>query len=72
MYGADMNYRVVDKDINELELLVVMDHLKNRGTNYASIYKGNDCIWVATGSSSCPINEYFIFREGRLVDIQID
>jgi len=67
-----MNYRVVDKDINELELLVVMDHLKNRGTNYASIYKGNDCIWVATGSSSCPINEYFIFREGRLVDIQID
>lgn len=67
-----MNYRVVDKDINELELLVVMDHLKNRGTNYASIYKGNDCIWVSSGSSSRPINEYFIFREGRLVDIQID
>lgn len=61
-----------DKDINELELIVVMDHLEKRGTRYANIYKGNDCIWVATGSSSCPINEYFIFREGRLVDIQID
>ena len=61
-----------DKDINELELIVVMDHLKKRGTEYANIYKGNDCIWVATGSSSRPINEYFIFREGQLVDIQID
>ena len=61
-----------DKDFNELELLQVMDYLERRGTQSASIYKGNDCIWVATGSSSCPINEYFIFRDGRLVDIQID
>ena len=60
------------QDINELELIVVMDHLEKRGTKWADIYKGNDCIWVATGSSSCPINEYFIFREGRLVDIQVD
>jgi hypothetical protein len=60
------------QDINELELIVVMDHLEKRGTKWADIYKGNDCIWVASGSSSCPINEYFIFREGRLVDIQID
>jgi hypothetical protein len=63
---------VRDKDINELELLVVVDHLEKRGTKRASIYKGNNCIWVATGSSSVPINEYFIFREGRLVDIQVD
>lgn len=61
-----------DKDINELELLVVLDHLKKRGTEYASVYKGNDCIWVASGSASRPINEYFIFKEGRLVDIQVD
>lgn len=63
---------VRDKDINELELLVVNEYLQKRGTRYADIYKGNGCIWVASGSSSCPINEYFIFREGRLVDIQID
>ena len=61
-----------DKDINELELLVVLEKLRERGTQRANIYKGNGCIWVASGSSSCPINEYFIFREGRLVDIQID
>lgn len=61
-----------NKDINELELIVVMDYLEKRGTKWADIYKGNDCIWVASGSSSCPINEYFIFREGKLVDIQID
>ena len=61
-----------DEGINELELLVVMDHLERRGVKYASIYQGNGCIWVASGSSSRPINEYFIFKDGRLVDIQID
>ena len=63
---------VRSKDINELELMVVMDHLQKRGTTSATIYSGNDCIWVASGSSSIPINEYFIFRGGKLVDIQID
>ena len=63
---------VRSKDINELELIVVLDHLEKRGTKSASIYSGNDCVWVASGSSSIPINEYFIFREGKLVDIQID
>jgi hypothetical protein len=64
--------RVVDKDINELELLVVIDHLQKRGTEWASIYKGNGCVWVATGSAGRPIDEYFIFNQGQLVDIQID
>ena len=64
--------RVVDKDINELELMVVLDRLEKRGTKWADIYKGNQCVWVATGSSSCPINEYFVFREGSLVDIIVD
>lgn len=63
---------VRDKDINELQLMVVLDHLQKRGTKQANIYNGNDCIWVATGHSGCPINEYFIFREGRLVDVQVD
>lgn len=61
-----------DEGINELELLVVMDHLERRGVRYANVYQGNGCIWVATGSASQPINEYFIFKDGRLVDIQID
>ncbi len=58
--------------INEFELIVVLDKLKERGTTWAEIRPGNDCVWVSTGSASVPINEYFIFRQGRLVDIQID
>jgi len=63
---------IADKDINELHLLVVQAHLEERGTAWATLYRGNDCIRVATGSSSAPVNEYFIFREGRLVDIITD
>lgn len=62
----------IHHEVNELELIQVMDYLEQRGTQYADIYKGNDCIWVASGSANCPINEYFIFNRGRLVDIQID
>ena len=58
--------------INEFELIVVMDKLKSRGTEWAQIRPGNDCVWVSTGSASVPINEYFIFSKGQLVDIQID
>jgi hypothetical protein len=56
----------------EFELLVVLEHLRTRGTQWATVMPGNDCIWVSTGSSSVPINEYFIFHGGKLVDIQID
>jgi hypothetical protein len=58
--------------VNELELIVVMDQLAKQGIKYATVMPGNDCVWVARGSSSCPINEYYIFNQGRLVDIQID
>lgn len=58
--------------INEFQLIVVMDKLTERGEKWACIRPGNDCVWVSTGSSSVPINEYFIFRNGALVDIQID
>lgn len=59
---------VHDKTINPLELMVVMDELEKVGAKWADIYKGNECVWVARGR----INEYYIFREGRLVDIQVD
>lgn len=62
----------VSPGVNEFELIVVMDKLKERGTEWADIRPGNDCVWVSSGSSMVPINEYFIFDKGRLVDIQID
>ena len=51
-------------------LQIVISYLEARGTKYASIYNGNNCIWVASGFNS--LNEYFIFRDGKLVDIQAD
>ena len=58
--------------VNELEAIVVMDHLQKKGVTYAVLMPGNDCVWVARGSANCPINEYYIFSKGLLVDIQID
>jgi hypothetical protein len=51
-------------------LQTVISYLEARGTKYASIYNGNNCIWVASGFNR--VNEYFIFRDGKLVDIQAD
>lgn len=62
----------VNGDVNEFELIIVLEKLNQRGTTWATVRPGNECVWVSSGSSSVPINEYFIFREGRLVDVQID
>lgn len=62
----------IDPTLNPLEVILVTDHMKARGQEHYSLYPGNNCIWAASGSSSRPINEYFVFRGGKLVDIQID
>ena len=58
----------INPKLNPLEVLVVAEHYKNKGINHYTLTEGNDCIWAYYGS----INEYFIFRDGKLVDIQID
>ena len=58
----------IDPTLNEFEVLVVADHLKSKGIENYTLTQGNACIWAYYGQ----INEYYIFREGRLVDIQID
>ena len=58
----------IDPRLNELEVLLVAEHYEKRGIKSYTLIPGNDCIWAYYGQ----INEYFIFREGRLVDIQID
>ncbi len=54
--------------VNEFEAIVVMEKLKERGVTHATLTPGNDCVWAYYGV----INEYYIFRNGLLVDIQID
>jgi len=54
--------------VNELELIVVLEKLKEQGVQWATVRTGNGCVWVSRGR----IEEYYIFSKGRLVDIQID
>ena len=58
----------IDPTLNPLEVLVVADHYQRKGVTHYTLAKGNGCIWAYHGR----INEYFIFRDGKLVDIQID
>jgi hypothetical protein len=57
-----------DPEVNPLELIAVAEDLDSRGISHATIYKGNECIWVSYGL----VNAYYIFRGGKVVDIQID
>jgi mannose-6-phosphate isomerase-like protein (cupin superfamily) len=58
----------IDPTLNPLEVILVCEHYEKRGVKHYTLARGNDCIWAWHGR----INEYFIFRDGKLVDIQID
>ena len=56
--------------LNPLEVILVEDYMTRmfpKVTHY-TMTEGNDCIWVYYGQ----INMYFIFRDGKVVDVQID
>ena len=56
--------------LNPLEVILVEEYMTRvfpKVTHY-TMTEGNGCIWVYYGS----MNLYFIFRDGRLVDVQID
>ena len=54
--------------MNEFEMLLVQDDLRRKSIEHYTMRPGNDCIWVTYGLVDC----YYIFREGRIVDIQVD
>jgi len=62
----------IDPRLNPLEVLIVAEQLKNMRVAQYTLSPGNQCIWAYWGASSCPINAYFIFRDGLLVDTQFD
>jgi hypothetical protein len=55
-------------ELNSFEVLLVQDMLQKQGVTQYTMQPGNNCIWVSYGM----IHEYYIFRDGKLVDIQID
>jgi len=55
--------------MNEFEMIQVQDHMaKNYPNRSYHMRPGNDCIWVTMGN----VHFYFIFRNGKIVDIQAD
>jgi hypothetical protein len=60
----------IKPSLNPLEVILVEEYMsKNypKVTHY-TMTEGNECIWVYYSH----VNMYFIFRGGRLVDVQID
>ena len=62
----------ISEKLNEFEVLQIVDYMSKRGIEHYDLRPGNGCVWASSGSASVPINQYFIFKDGRLVDIQID
>ena len=58
----------IDPRLNPLEVIVVAEALAKKGVKHYTLAPGNDCIWAYYGY----INEYYIFSQGHLVDVQID
>ena len=58
----------IHPEVNSFEALVVLDDLRKRNIEWATLRPGNECVWVSYNR----LETYYIFRNGRLVDIQID
>jgi len=60
-------------EVNEFEFLLVHKDMQDRGYSNFSIRPGNDCVWasVSRGNGTW-LDFYYIFRDGRIADIQTD
>lgn len=58
----------IDPDLNPLEVMIVTEHLADQGITDYTLCKGNNCIWAYWRM----INAYYIFSDGKLVDIHYD
>jgi hypothetical protein len=55
--------------LNEFEVLQVADYMEQKHPDLPYTLKpGNEGVWVYYGS----INLYFVFRAGKIADIQVD
>ena len=58
----------IDPTLNPLEVMIIAEELQKRGVTYYDMRPGNDCVWVSYNR----LETYWIFNNGKLVDIQID
>lgn len=55
--------------MNEFEMIQVGDYMEKKHPEvHYTMAPGNNCIWVYYSF----MNLYFIFRDGKIADIQID
>ena len=54
--------------MNEFEVMLVVEDLRKQGITDYTIQPGNECIWVNYGLVNC----YYIFRDGKIADVQFD
>jgi hypothetical protein len=60
----------INPKLNPLEVIQVEDYMTQRFPNvtHYTMTQGNECIWVYYSY----MNLYFIFRAGKIADVQID
>jgi hypothetical protein len=58
--------------MNEFEVMLVQKDLNDKGYHDYRLQPGNDCVWAAVRSGAMWLDFYYIFREGRIADIQVD
>jgi hypothetical protein len=58
----------MNKELNEFEVILVHEDMRQRGIVNYDMRPGNNCIWVNYGLVNC----YYIFRNGQIADVQYD
>jgi hypothetical protein len=64
-----MKNATVRPGVNEFEAILVGNYMQEKHPEvHYTMTPGNNCIWVYFSTQ----NWYFIFRDGKIADIQID
>lgn len=58
--------------MNEFEVIQVQDDLIKKGYQDYQLQPGNDCIWASVRRGFSWLDFYYVFQDGRIVDIHID
>jgi hypothetical protein len=54
--------------LNSFEVALIIEDLARQGIKDYSMTPGNNCVFVSFGL----VSSYYIFHDGRIVDVQID
>lgn len=57
------------EELNEFELILLCEDFERKYPNTPyTVRPGNRCIWVTSGL----VDMYYIFQNGKIVDVQVD